>query len=168
MTSLILVIIWATGNKTDEKFLGGLDMEENVFNWHPVLMISALCCTAWSVTAFRNKTFTYTTSRYLHVFFHLGAKLCLTLGIRAVWQSKDDTYGDKNPHVYTLHAWLGLTTTILLFQNDIIGGITFLLPYVSVAIRKIYTPYHIFFGKIALVMAVVTIETGNVITGYSL
>jgi cytochrome b-561 len=169
LTSVVLVVIWATGQDTNNGFLGGLDWNENVFNWHPVFMVvGVLCCTGWSITAFRNKMFGYTTSRYLHVCFHLGAKICLTIGIRAVWQSKDDSHGDHNPHVYTLHAWLGLTTTLLLFQNDILGGFSFLLPYVSVAVKKLYTPYHIFFGKMAFVMAVVTIETGAVVFNITL
>ena len=33
-----LIIIWATDPSTDEKFLGGVDWSDNIFNWHPILM----------------------------------------------------------------------------------------------------------------------------------
>ena len=161
LTSVVLVVIWANSKDTDKKYLGGLDWGDNVFNWHPVLMVTGvLCFTGWSITAYRNKMFSYKTSRHLHMCFHLGAKLCLTVGLRAVWESKDK---EKHVHVSSLHSWLGLTTTVLLFQNDILGGVTFLLPHISAHIKKIYIPYHIFFGKIAFVMAVVTIETGRLL-----
>mmetsp|Transcript_16722 Transcript_16722/g.25117 ORF Transcript_16722/g.25117 Transcript_16722/m.25117 type:complete len:317 (-) Transcript_16722:169-1119(-) len=158
MVSLILVIIWATRESITDGYLGGLDWNKNVFNWHPVMMIAGIvCCTGWSITAFRMKVQKYSTSRNLHVFFHLGAKICITVGLRAAWEAKDN---DENPHFVTLHSWLGIATSILLFQNDILGLCHFVLPYASGAMRKLYAPYHIFFGKMSLVFAVITIEAG--------
>ena len=35
---IAFTIYWVNGKDTSINFLGGLDWEDNVFNWHPVLM----------------------------------------------------------------------------------------------------------------------------------
>ena len=89
LIAMILVCIWATSRNVERKFLGGLDWGDNVFNWHPVLMIGALVyCTGWSLVAYKLKFLTYTARKYVHITFHIASKVCLCIGISAVYQHK--------------------------------------------------------------------------------
>ncbi len=38
IVQIILTIIWASNTNKNEKFLGGLNWSDKVFNWHPILM----------------------------------------------------------------------------------------------------------------------------------
>lgn len=167
--ALVLCILWVKGSDTDEGYLGGLDPyspdNENVFNWHPVLMVLGIVClSGWSMTAYRMKIFGFAMSRNLHVFFHLGAKVCLTLGVKAAWDYKDLDKDDDSPsylvHMGSFHSMLGLMTTILLVQNDVIGSIVFLVPVIPSRFRILYRPHHMFFGKAAYIVAMLTVISG--------
>ncbi len=37
--SVIMVFLWAKNHMTTKKYLGGLNWDEKVFNYHPVLMV---------------------------------------------------------------------------------------------------------------------------------
>jgi hypothetical protein len=159
LVALILVIFWAHGSDTSRGFLGGLNWKDNVFNFHPVMMIASFFFTGWSITAYRIKSISMKYKKYLHLFAHILAKICLTIGLRAVYVSKRDN-DDYHYHLLSLHTWLGTLTAILLIQNDFFGAITFVFPFLSRHIQKFYRPYHIFFGKMAFIFLVMTIETG--------
>lgn len=159
LAALILVIFWAHGADTSRGYLGGLNWKDNVFNFHPVMMIASFFFTGWSLTAYRMKSIPMRYKKYLHLFAHILAKICLTIGLRAVYVSKRDN-DDYHYHLLSLHTWLGTLTAILLIQNDFFGAITFLFPLLSQPIQKFYRPYHIFFGKMAFIFLVITIETG--------
>jgi hypothetical protein len=159
LAALILVIFWAHGTDNSRGYLGGLNWKENVFNFHPVMMIASFFFTGWSITAYRIKSISMKYKKYLHLFAHILAKICLTIGLRAVYVSKRDS-DDYHYHLLSLHTWLGTLTAILLIQNDFFGAITFLFPFLSRHIQKFYRPYHIFFGKMAFIFLVITIETG--------
>lgn len=156
--AFILVIFWAHGSSSSKGYLGGLDWNSHVFSFHPVMMIGAFLFTGLSITSYRIKSLSFKYKKYLHLISHILAKICLTIGLRAVYESKRDS--TPSYHIVSLHSWLGILTTILLLQNDFFGALTYLFPFLSQNIQKIYRPYHIFFGKIAFVFLVITIETG--------
>lgn len=165
--ALILCIVWCAGSDTDEGYLGGLDPyspnNENVFSWHAVLMIGGVVClSGWSITAFRMKMFNFSTTRNLHVGFHLGAKVCLMLGVKAAWDYKDLDQDDDSPaylvHMGSFHSMLGLMTTILLVQNDVLGSLIFLIPSVPARFRILYKPHHMFFGNCELYLVLYFVD----------
>ena len=171
IVALILCLLWVSGEDTEEGYLGGLGAysatSEDIFSWHAVLMVAGVVClSGWSITAYRAKIFGYNVTRNLHVIFHLGAKVCLTLGVKAAWDFKDLDQDVDNPnylaHMGSFHAMLGLATTILLFQNDMIGSIVFLVPVIPSRFRILYKPHHMFFGKAAYIVAMLTVISGIV------
>jgi hypothetical protein len=130
-----------------------------------VLMVGGIVClSGWSITAYRMRIFGYTTTRNLHVFFHLGAKVCLTFGVIAAWDYKDLDKEGPNPtyllHMGSFHNMLGLATTMLLVQNDMLGSIVFLVPSIPSRFRMLYKPHHMFFGKAAYIVAMITVLSG--------
>jgi hypothetical protein len=159
--SLILAIIWARGEDVENNYLGGLNWEKFVFNFHPVLMIAGFVCTGFSVTAFRIKWLKPNQQRNMHLTFHMLAKILLSIGLRAVYLSKMDKYGSYELHLVSLHSWVGTLTAVVLFGNDFMGGVMFILPYLA-SHRKSFKPYHFFFGKIAIFLVLVTLETGQI------
>ena len=171
VVAMVLCVLWVSGSDTNEGYLGGLDAYdpkgENVFSWHAVLMVGGIVClSGWSITAYRMRIFGFTTTRNLHVFFHLGAKVCLTIGVKAAWDYKDLDQDDGHPsylvHMGSFHSMLGLATTILLVQNDMIGSIVFLVPAIPSRFRILYKPHHMFFGKAAYIVAMLTVISGIV------
>jgi hypothetical protein len=166
LIAMVLVCIWATSRNVDRKFLGGLDWGDNVFNWHPVLMIAALVyCTGWSLIAYKLKFLTYTARKYVHITFHVASKVCLFVGMSAVYEHKhlkaeDDDVGYL-VHLTSFHSWLGLATTLLLIQNDTLGSIVFFVPSFAQRYAHIYRPLHKFLGVSAYVFAMITIFTGK-------
>lgn len=163
----IMVYVWATGKNTDNRYLGGFDFGVNLFNYHPVLMVTGLILfSVWSITAYRLPFFSFSMNRTLHVALHVMAKVCMTAGLLAVSTSKN--YSNYNsyptgyePHLFTLHSWLGVMTSILLFQNDILGFLIYALPFASRKIMSLYRPEHIFFGKFAIIAVCMTVVTGD-------
>jgi hypothetical protein len=159
LIALILVILWAHGTDIKEGYLGGINWKDHVFSFHPLMMIASFFFTGWSITSYRIHSLTYIQKKYLHLIAHILAKICLTIGLRAVYESKRKG-GEYHYHLLSLHTWLGTITAILLIQNDLFGALTFLFPLLSKPLQLFYRPYHIFFGKMALIFVVITIETG--------
>ena len=46
-------------------------------------------------------------SKLLYILFHLLGIPCVVLGFLAIWMWKDY---EGNPHLYSIHSWLGLVT----------------------------------------------------------
>ena len=46
-------------------------------------------------------------SKFLYIVFHLLGIPCVVLGFLAIWMWKDY---EGNPHLYSIHSWLGLVT----------------------------------------------------------
>ena len=40
VASMVMTAIWMANSQTDKMYLGGLNWDDLVFNWHPVLMVS--------------------------------------------------------------------------------------------------------------------------------
>lgn len=65
-----------------------------------------------------------------------------------------------DPNLYSLHSWIGLTTTVLYVSQFLFGLITFLKPGLSQTIRAKSMPWHRFMGVAILVMAGLAAITG--------
>ena len=71
----------------DESFLGGLNTNELLFNWHPVLMVTGLIfCSITALVSFKVIPMDHDTKKYVHASLHTVAVICIVLGITAVFQ----------------------------------------------------------------------------------
>jgi hypothetical protein len=167
--AVILVGNWCMRSNTDDRFLGGIHFSNRnkIFNFHPFCMVtSMLLCMGLSMTSFRDG-WSFKVSKYLHLNFNLLAKIFMIVGLRAVYVDHDEPEGKHSSYHYrhfgSMHSWMGLTTSILLFQQDFLGGIHYLYPNFFGVPRhyiKFYRDYHIFFGKCAFAAAGCTMLTG--------
>ena len=57
--SVLLVFVWADHEDASEKYLGGLNLGSNLFNWHPVFMTWGFSCLLEGVLCYRSLRFTY-------------------------------------------------------------------------------------------------------------
>ena len=168
MASVILIAVWVLKSGDDDKYLGGLNVNDNrVINFHVLFMpLGLIFFSGWSITAFRNPWFSPKWNRNIHAGFHFAAKVCMTIGLIGIQQAKDSPSKNYSStgyeaHLYSLHSWMGVLTSIFLFQNDILGVSIFLFPYISKQIRLYYKPEHIFLGKFSYILACATVLTGN-------
>lgn len=100
------------------------------------------------------------SNKAMHAMWFVAAFVVMSIGLKAVWKSHDD----KKPYkanLYTLHSMIGLSAVILLSQNFLLGFVSFVSPYLSDAVKKVYKPNHIFLGVCTLIMAVMAIVTGE-------
>ena len=170
LLGVILVSFWVLKEDTDEKFLGGVAFydSEKVFNLHPLFMvISILFCMVMSITSFRDGR-SFSVSKYLHMGFNLMAKIFMVIGLRSVYVFHDEPNGKGSDvhyrHFNSMHSWLGLCTSFLLFQQDLLGAINYIYPKffrVHPFVLKYYKSYHMFFGKCAFVMGGAAMLTGT-------
>ena len=133
--AIILVSMWASS-------LGGVSWAEGdakrVFNWHPVLMVTAYALMNFGALAFRvSKTSSYQASmpsslasadskkRGLAKFSHASIwSLCFIFGIiaiLAVVKSHNDPSG-YIANLYSLHSWIGVFV-LSLFTLQFLAGI---------------------------------------------
>eukprot|EP01036_Dinobryon_divergens_P039032 gene39032-51347_t len=72
----------------DESFLGGLNTNDLLFNWHPVLMVTGLIfCSITALVSFKVIPMDHDTKKYVHAsLLHTVAVICMVLGITAVFQ----------------------------------------------------------------------------------
>ena len=157
-----------TDNTSDSTYLGGLNMNELIFNYHPIFMVSGLIVGfTCSLTSFRLLPVTHKYSKYIHATLHTLTVILIVLGLSAVFIGNN--YKSKNTadsyfaNLYTLHSFLGLSAITLYSSNYIIGLITFLFYdrfKISIEWRRRIKPYHILFGIFTLFAAVFAVETG--------
>ena len=157
---------------TDEKYLGGISFSNinRIFNLHPMCMvISMLFFMGMSLTSFRDG-YSFKVSKYLHLNFNLLAKVFMIVGLRSAYIYRDEPEGKHSSYHYqhfgTMHSWMGLVTSFLLFQQDLLGGINFLYPKICGVPRYIikgYKEYHGVMGKASFVMAGVAMVTGEIL-----
>lgn len=168
--AVVLVWNWCLRTNTEDRYLGGIHFydQKKVFNLHPLCMVtSMLFCMAMSMTSFRDG-WSFKVSKNVHLAFNLLAKFFLVVGLRAVYVDHDLPEGQHSSYHYrhfgTMHSWMGLGTSFLLFQQDVLGGINYLYPKfckVPLYIIKGYREYHIFFGKCAFALGAASMLSGK-------
>lgn len=176
--ALILTYIWAKTENTEEKYLGGLNWNDQVFNWynnlnlmlylftnlyirHPVLMVAGLVFAfTCGITSFHHPCLSKSVNKTLHVLSYILAIICFSVGLKAVWKSHDKK-DDYKANLYSFHAWIGLVAVVLFAQNFVLGCFHFLNAYVPIRYRQMYMPFHIFLGIIAFIASIIATETGT-------
>ena len=163
--STIMVSVWMAGKDQDKSFLGGLDFQELLFNWHPILMLSGFgFFFTSSIVSFRIMPASKPIQKKFHAFCHVMAIVCISLGLTAVFVGNNDK--SKNAeHTYysnlsSLHSFLGLSAVAVYGQNFFLGLYHFFVSGVTKASRQRYMPIHVFLGILAFVIAFMAAETG--------
>jgi hypothetical protein len=123
LASILVVIIWIT-------HLGGLSWKygesKQVFNWHPLLMITAFAFMTVASLSFRN--FNRPKSKTLHGLSWSVAILCMIVGLVAVFRSHNDGISGYVANLYSLHSWIGLLVLISYSFQFLSGMMAFGFP----------------------------------------
>lgn len=154
----VITIIWCTDTDTKEGFLGGLDMDKKVFNWHPILMslsfgflfFSAISSLFNFNQGYRILNMDHKTKKYIHSILHTLSIICFSFGLAAVFKFHNDNH-IKN--LYSLHryfnfinSWVGLAAVIMYCSLYIGGFVAFLTDFLSEELKKTVVAQHIIFG----------------------
>ncbi|XP_054827070.1 lysosomal membrane ascorbate-dependent ferrireductase CYB561A3 isoform X2 [Eublepharis macularius] len=141
-----------------QHWLGGFawDGSSEMFNWHPVLMVTGMLVLYGSAALVYRVPFSWERPKLpwklLHAALTLVAFILVILGLVAVFEFHNKK---KIPNMYSLHSWLGLTAVLLFSCQWIMGFASFLLPWAPIWLRALYKPIHVFFGSaiLSLVLA---------------
>ena len=123
--SLTLVIVWAQNNDStsgDENYLGVPDWKNNIFSWHPVLMVGGFFVAQIVAPAvwvlFPENLRSY--AKLTHIALQSSGVITMSLGLYAVVTSKNMT---ETPHLVSLHSWIGIIAIALYLLNYIFGAL---------------------------------------------
>ena len=124
LISLTLVVVWAQNNDStsgDVNYLGAPDWKNNVFSWHPVLMVGGLFLAQIVAPAmwvlFPDKYRSY--AKLIHIVLQSGGIISMSVGLYAVVTSKNVT---KSPHLVSLHSWIGIAAIIIYGSSYLFGS----------------------------------------------
>jgi cytochrome b-561 len=134
----VLVVIWWIS------LLGGLSFwngqssrnKTHVFNWHPLLMITAFCFMTVAALAFRSRqrnAIRRVVLKFTHGMAWTVAALCAIVALLAVVQSHNDATvsGKFIANLYSLHSWIGVGVIIMYMVQFGMGVFTFACPTLS-------------------------------------
>lgn len=88
---------------------------------------------------------------------HLLAFILTVLGLVAVFQLHRRS---RITNLYSLHSWLGIVTVFLFACQWFLGFVVFLLPWMSVWLRSLLKPIHVFFGVVILSLSIASVISG--------
>jgi len=109
------VFVWADTENTEERFLGGLNMGERLFNWHPVFMVWGTTCLLEGAVAFRSMHFyPHGVKKRMHALWNLLGSVLLSAGLAVVFKYKHENHIAS---LYSTHSWLGIFTSTLVFAQ---------------------------------------------------
>ncbi|CAF1225329.1 unnamed protein product [Adineta ricciae] len=135
------------------------DWQTNPFSYHPLMMtLGLLFCYGNAMLLYRTfRTTPKLIVKILHAIFLLVSLAGGLIGLTAIIRSKQL---GKRSHFMSYHSWIGLITLSLFVLQWICGFICFLVPQLSLNVRKAYMPSHRLWGKVIFLSAVVAILTG--------
>ncbi|CAD7670223.1 unnamed protein product [Nyctereutes procyonoides] len=154
---IILTIYWV------QLWHGGFAWDGTLlmFNYHPVFMVVG------SVVLYSAASLLYRLPQSWvgpklpwkigHAMLHLLAFILTVLGLVAVFQLHRRS---RITNLYSLHSWLGIVTVFLFACQWFLGFVVFLLPWMSVWLRSLLKPIHVFFGVIILSLSIASVISG--------
>jgi hypothetical protein len=163
--AMIMTAYWAHGPNEADGYLGGLNMNKQIFNWHPVLMVTGFVfCFVSSLLTYRLLPVPKAMQKTLHVLSHTAAVVCMSVGLAAVLTSSNNkdknTYDSYSPNFYTIHSFVGIAVICLYGLNFLLGIFHYLLPGVDIALKQSFMPSHVFLGTFLLFAALAAVESG--------
>ncbi|CAM9909290.1 unnamed protein product [Scytosiphon promiscuus] len=158
-TALILVLVWALAYQDNDYFLGGLGSSgTELFNWHPVLMISGLILAFFArILAYRTFALERRVNKLIHSSCMLLAVILVSVGLWAVFQYHND---ELYANLYTMHSWSGIVVVTLFYANYLGGFFNFFVGATSDSIKAQYLPNHVFVGIFTYYAAAFTAVLG--------
>ncbi|KAK9106509.1 hypothetical protein Syun_022520 [Stephania yunnanensis] len=152
----ILLLVWLL------RFRGGINLESDdsdlVFNAHPFLMVFGFIFMAGeAIMAYRMIPAEQNVQKFVHMALHLVA---ITLGIVGIYAVFKFHRMSEIDNMFSLHSWLGMITFCLYGLQWLFGFLIFWFPRASDVSRHRIRPWHMFFGRVLLYLAIVTAETG--------
>lgn len=147
--SVVLVAVWFG------VYEGGFSWSEKQFNFHPLFMTIGL------IYLFGDAIMVYRvlpgvkrqTVKLIHLILNLIALVFVVLGLHCVFSL-------NGPTLYSLHAWIGITTVVCFALQWVGGLIAFITPWVSGKRKGAYKPVHVFWGIALFGMAAAAVLTG--------
>ncbi|KAI4454586.1 cytochrome b561-related [Holotrichia oblita] len=88
---------------------------------------------------------------------NLIAFILSVIGLKAAFNMRTAT---GEPHLYSLHSWIGFLTVLFFAGQFAYGFIVYLLPGVPLWLRSASMPIHRACGKAIFLMSLVAIATG--------
>jgi len=163
--TVLFVFVWADTENTEERFLGGLNMGERLFNWHPVFMVWGTTCLLEGAVAFRSMHFyPHGVKKRMHALWNLLGSVLLSAGLAVVFKYKHENHIAS---LYSTHSWLGIFTSTLVFAQFALGFVAYgssLLPgcltTTSVLFKQRAYPIHATLGVTATVAACASVLSG--------
>ena len=90
--TLGMIASWMNGTDEEESYLGGLNWEELIFNWHPILMVAGFVLSfIFALSSFRLLPFGSFINKLVHSTFHVAAIVCFSTGLYAVFTGNNFT-----------------------------------------------------------------------------
>uniref|UniRef100_A0A7S2UAW4 Cytochrome b561 domain-containing protein n=1 Tax=Attheya septentrionalis TaxID=420275 RepID=A0A7S2UAW4_9STRA len=167
---LLVVSIWVFDEGMGG---GGLSWKKGdakrVFNWHPLLMITAFSFMTVASLAFRPSiprisTFmARSTKKLLHGIEWTVAALSATVGLVAVVQSHNDAASGFIANLYSLHSWVGVFVIAMYLSQFAVGTCAFALDIPSIftpAVKANVVMVHRFVGQFVYNLTAATILLG--------
>eukprot|EP01035_Chromulina_nebulosa_P029680 gene29680-39361_t len=157
VVAVILTCVWMSSDY-DDSYLGGVNTNELLFNWHPILMVTGLIfCNITSLLSYRILPLQKPYKKYIHAFLHTLGIVCVVLGVSAVFQG-NNLLSKNSEHTYysnlfSMHSFLGLSALICYGINFLVGSSSFLLYSklgISEETKAQILPYHVFLGTFTL------------------
>ncbi|KAF8378829.1 hypothetical protein HHK36_030178 [Tetracentron sinense] len=156
VTAIILMLGWLL------HYRGGIDLHsdnnDRVFNVHPFLMFFGFIFLAGeAMMAYKTVTAVKKVQKFVHSLIHFTAFILGIVGIYAVFKFHKRL---GIPDMYSLHSWIGMGTFCLFGLQWIFGFGYFWFPTATMTIRTRVLPWHVYWGRALLYMAICTAETG--------
>nr|CAB3499953.1 unnamed protein product [Digitaria exilis] len=154
---LALTLVWVL------HFRGGVSWKWTsnhlfVYTAHPLFMvIGFVICTGEAVMAYRIVLGSRAAKKAVHLLLHLVAMAFAAVGLYAAFKYHHDA---GLPDIRSLHSWLGIATIALYALQWLVAFVYFVFPGAVMTMRADYAPWHIFFGIVIFLMAILTAETG--------
>lgn len=144
---------------------GGFAWQENPgkqFNWHPLLMTVGL------IYLYGNGMLLYRVFRngkkknlkILHATVMIGSFVCMTVGLKAAFDSHDLKKPTPIPNMYSLHSWMGIIAAALFAMQWVAGFMLFLVPNAASRLKAMYLNVHVWFGTFIFILSCATALLG--------
>ncbi|KAK1263453.1 putative ascorbate-specific transmembrane electron transporter 1 [Acorus gramineus] len=152
---LILTLIWLL------HFEGGVSMTKStklLFNLHPLLMVIGFVLVGGeAIMAYKTVPAPRKVQKIVHMAMLLVASLMGAFGVFVIFKYKRES---KYSDMESIHSWIGMATVCLFGLQWLLGFVSFWFPGAPMTTRARLMPWHVFFGIIIFVMAIISTETG--------